>query len=73
MPVGADGAVLVRQRMAQMGREATNRIREEMKQLGQKIVETNGQVSVGNAEDERKGRSFKPHGSHVKTERARSV
>ena len=65
--------MLVRQRMAQIGREATKRVQEEMAHLGQTITEPNEQDSVGKAEDEEKRRGSKPQGSYLETDRARSV
>ena len=40
VPAGTNGAVLVRQRMGEIGREATHNVREKMRELGQKIAET---------------------------------
>ena len=71
VPVGANGAVLVRERMAQIGREATNRVREEMQQLGRKIAETKEQGVVGNTKNEDKG--ARDQRKTLKTERARSA
>ena len=68
-----EGTVLVRQRMAQIGREATKRVQEEMAHLGQTTAETKEQGSVGKAEDMEKGRRSKPQGSYLENDRARSV
>ena len=40
VPVGSNGAVLVRERMGEIGREATHRVRQEMARLGRKIRES---------------------------------
>ena len=73
VPVEIDGAVLIRQRMAQIGREATNTVREEMQLLGRKVAETKEQGVTGSVGDEGKRRGVKPHKTHLKTERAQSV
>ncbi len=55
VPVGSDGAVLVRKRMAQIGREATHRVRQEMARLGQKIRESKDQGSEGRCTRDEEG------------------
>ena len=53
--------MLVRQRIRKIGREAADRIREEMRTLGQKISETKEKGSqVGEARDQEGGKSWKP-------------
>ena len=71
VPVGANGAVLVRERMAQIGREATNRVREEMQELGRKIAENREQGVAVNTRNKDKG--AKAQRNKLKTERARSA
>lgn len=55
LPVGTNGAVLFRQRMAQIGQEATSRVRKEMQGLGQKINENKEQGVTGDTRDDDKG------------------
>lgn len=57
--------------MAQIGREATNRVREEMRYLGRRFAETKEQGSAGKAKDEDKG--AKAQEKALRTERTRSV
>ena len=57
--------------MVQVGREATNRAREETGHLGRKIAERKKQGSVDDTEGEGPGAGFKA--SSQITERARSV
>ena len=71
MPVGATGAVLVSQRVGQIWREATNKVREEMQELGRKITQNKEQGVVKNIKGEGTGGGFKA--SKQKTERARSA
>ena len=47
VPVGSNGAVLVRKRIGEIGREATHRVREEMARLGRKIRKSKYQGSEG--------------------------
>ena len=70
VPVGKDGAVLVRQRMGEIGREATPNVGEEMRQLGQKIAETaNKAPEVRSTEYEERGRSLMAYQSNMKPRR----
>ena len=47
VPVGSNGAVLFRERIGEIGREATHRVRKEMARLGRKIRESKYQGSEG--------------------------
>lgn len=71
VPVGANVSVFVRERMAQIGREATNRPHEGVKNLGRKIAEMERQGFAGKDKIEEMGRSSKA--SKQKAEQARSV
>ena len=67
VPIGTDGAVLVRQRMGEIGREATHNVREEMRQLGEKIAETENKTpEVGSKGYEERGRSLMAYQSNMK-------
>ncbi len=65
--------MLVRERIGEIGREATHRVREEMKRLGEKIAESKTQGSEENAMDEDRGRRLKAQRSNLKSNRVRSL
>ena len=72
--MGPNGAVLVRERVGQIGREAIDRVREEMKQLGQKIAECKDQgIETGNTMDGERGRLLKAQRSNLKSDRVHSL
>lgn len=61
---------MVRQRIGAIGREAVDRVRDEMKQLGRKISETKEKASNGGSiRDEERGRRL----TNPKSDRARSL
>ena len=63
IPVGTNGAVLVRQRMGEIGREATHNKREEMRELEQKIAETGYKPPEVGSTGYEEGGSLKAQGS----------
>ena len=61
VPVGAIGAVLMRERMAQIRRESNNRTSEAFKEKGRKIAEMERQGFAENDRNEGVVRSFRVH------------
>ena len=71
--MGPNGVVLVRQRIGEIGREATHRVREEMQRLGEKIAESKDQGAEAKGMDEERGRRLKAQRSNLKSNRVRSL
>ena len=72
--MGSNGAVLVRERVKQIGREAAARVREEMKELGRAIAESKDRgFEMEKVRDEERGRRLKAHRSNTTSGRVRSV
>ena len=66
--------MLVRQRIGAIGREATDRVRAEMKVLGRAIAESKEKGSgMEGVRDEERRRCLKSQKSSLKPERGRSV
>ena len=59
VPLGPNGAVLVRERVREIGREAMHRVREEMQILGEKIAESITQGSEAKTMNGERGKGTK--------------